>query len=71
MAAMPALRSTFRTHPLATLGLVSLFLIAATRRVRDAGDRLDEMLYGEQYVSQSFYIDLWTFKVTTLAPPAK
>ncbi len=49
MSAMPALRSTLRSDPLATLGLLALFMIAATQWLRDASDRVDEMLHGDQY----------------------
>jgi phosphoserine phosphatase RsbU/P len=71
MSVMPALTSTLRAHPLATLGLIALFMIAATQRLRDASDRVDEMLHGDQYVAQSFYIDGLTFKVNTLDPSAE
>jgi phosphoserine phosphatase RsbU/P len=71
MSAMPALRSTLRSHPLATLGLSALFLIAATQWLRDTRDRVDEMLHGEHYVSQSFYINRFTLKVTTLESQAE
>ena len=68
---MPALGSTLRSHPLATLGLCALFLIAATQWLRDTRDRVDEMLYGEQYVSQSFFVNAFTLKVTALEPQAE
>src|SRR6266403_888687 len=71
MSAMPALRTTLRAHPLATLGLIAIFLIAATQWLRDAHDRVDEMLHGEQYVSPPFDFDAFTWKVTTLDSQAE
>jgi phosphoserine phosphatase RsbU/P len=63
---MPALRSTLRTHPLATLGLIALFMIAATQWLRDASDRVDEMLHGDQYVRPPFSLSPLTLEVTSL-----
>ncbi len=71
MAAMPALRSTIRTHPLANLALLALFLVAATAWVRDARDRVDEMLHGEQYVFSTFDINPFTFQVASTSPAAE
>jgi sigma-B regulation protein RsbU (phosphoserine phosphatase) len=70
MAGMATLRSTLRTHPLATLSLTVVFIIAATQWLRDTGDRVDDMLHGEQYVSSPFELDAFTFKVTELEPSA-
>ena len=59
---MPALRSTLRAHPLATVGLIALFMIAATQWLRDAGDRIDEMLHGDQYVRTPFNLYGFNFR---------
>jgi phosphoserine phosphatase RsbU/P len=68
---MPALTSTLRTHSLATLGLLVLFLVAATTWIRDARDRLNEMFNGEQYVFSTFDINVFTFQVASMSPPAE
>ncbi len=68
---MPALRSTLRTYPAATLGLLVLFLIAGTAWVRDTHDRLDEMFYGEQYVFPTFDVSVFTFQVDSMRPSAE
>jgi hypothetical protein len=70
-AAMPASRSTLRAHPLAALSPIVLFLIAATQWIRDASDRVGEMLHGDWYASQSFHLDAFTFEVNTLDPSAE
>jgi sigma-B regulation protein RsbU (phosphoserine phosphatase) len=71
MAAMPALRSILRTHPLATLGLIALFMIAATQWLRDAADRVDEMLHGDQYVRQPFPLNPFTLEVSSVNSSAE
>jgi sigma-B regulation protein RsbU (phosphoserine phosphatase) len=57
---------TFRNHRLATLVLAVLFVVTATFSLRAAGDRLEEMLYGGQYVDADFGVDLNTLKVDGL-----
>src|SRR5579875_1776699 len=71
MAAMPALRSSLRTHPAASLSLLLLFLVSATQLIRDTRDRVNEMLHGEQYVREPLYIDSFTFEVEGLDPSAE
>jgi phosphoserine phosphatase RsbU/P len=68
---MPALRSTLRAHPLATVGLIALFMIAATQWLRDAGDRIDEMLHGDQYVRTPFNLYGFNFEVASLDSSAE
>ena len=63
---MPALRTGFRNHRLASLALATLFVVAATNSVRAAWDRFDEMLHGSQYVSADFDLETQTFKVDHL-----
>jgi hypothetical protein len=71
MAPMPALRTTLRTHPLATLGLIALFTIAAALWLRDAGDRADEMLHGDRYLRPPFNLSPLTLEVTWLDSSVK
>jgi len=71
MAPMPALRTTLRTHPLATLSLIALFAIAAAQWLRDASDRVDEMLHGDQYVRTPFYLYGFNFEVASLDSSAE
>jgi len=71
MAAMLALRSTLRSHPLATLGLITLFIVASTQWLRDARDRIDEMLHGNQYVSTPFNLYGFNFEVGSLDTSAE
>jgi hypothetical protein len=68
---MLALRSTLRAHPLATVGLIALFMIAAAQWLRDAGDRIDEMLHGDQYVRTPFYLYGFNFEVASLDSSAE
>jgi sigma-B regulation protein RsbU (phosphoserine phosphatase) len=74
---MPVARLDFRKHRLASLALAALFVVAMTVSLRAALDRLDEMLHGDQYVIESFYLDRYastianTFKVDGLEPEAE
>src|SRR5437879_5900969 len=60
---MPAARPEFRNHRLPGFLLVALFVLATTLSLRAAWDRFDEMLHGDQYVSEGFDLDFGTFKV--------
>ena len=63
---MPAARLDFRNHRLASLALAALFVVSMTNSLRSAWDRFDEMLHGDQYVSEGFDLDIGTFKVGAL-----
>jgi sigma-B regulation protein RsbU (phosphoserine phosphatase) len=63
---MPAARLKFRNHRLASVLLASLFVVSTAITLRSSWDRLDEMLYGQQYVSEGFDLDTQTFKVIRL-----
>jgi len=51
--------------------LAVLFVVALMNSLRSAGDRFDEMLHGEQYVSKGFGIDIGTFQVDELSKEAE
>jgi hypothetical protein len=68
---MRGLRSTLRSHPVASVGLLVLFVVATINWVRDAGDRIGELLYGEQYVFSTFDLQPFTFVVRSLRPEAE
>jgi sigma-B regulation protein RsbU (phosphoserine phosphatase) len=53
------------------LGLIALFTIAAASSLRDASDRIDEMLHGNQYVRQPFPLDPFTFEVSSVDSSAE
>jgi sigma-B regulation protein RsbU (phosphoserine phosphatase) len=63
---MPAVRLNFRNHRLASLLLAALFAVSMAVSLRSSWDRFDEMLHGEQYVTESFDLDSQTFKVIKL-----
>jgi phosphoserine phosphatase RsbU/P len=68
---MRGLRSTLRSHPVASVGLLVLFVVATINWIRDAGDRIGELLYGEQYVFSTFDLQSFTFVVRSLRPEAE
>jgi hypothetical protein len=68
---MSAARLDFRNHRLPSALLAVLFVISMTNSVRSAWDLLDEMLYGDQYVSAGFDLDTQTFEVEYLEPGAE
>ncbi len=68
---MPAARLDFRYHRLASLLLAALFVVSVTNSLRSAWDRFDNMLHGEQYVAEDFYLDTQTFKVNQLGTEAE
>src|SRR5436305_2041019 len=68
---MPVARLDFRNHRLASLLLAALFLVSMTIALRSTWDRVDEMLYGEHYVTTTFDLKDQTFEVDHLDPEAE
>jgi hypothetical protein len=59
------------SHPVATLSLITLFLITATQWLRDTSDRVDELLHGNEYAHAPFNLDSFTFEVVGVDPSAE
>ena len=68
---MPAARSEFRKHRVASFLLAALFVVATTVSLLATWDRFDEILHGDRYVSPSFDLNTQTFKVDQLEPQAE
>jgi len=64
-------RSRFRTHASAYLGLAALLLIAGVDAVRDARDRIDEILHGAELARHPFSLDSVTLAISGLTPEAQ
>jgi len=67
---MPAAPS-IRVHAPAYALLAVLFLISAAQWVRDTRDRVQEILYGDQYVGSPFDLSPFNLSVTGLDPSAQ
>lgn len=71
MTAVLAARSLIRTHTWAYSCLALLFVISVIQCARDTRDRVDEILYGDQFVYGPFDLDEITFAVAGIEPSAE
>jgi hypothetical protein len=68
---MPAPKSQLRTHALAYLGLLVLFLVAVTHFARNAFDSFDVARHASEYVRNPFELGLVNWGAVSLQPEAK
>jgi sigma-B regulation protein RsbU (phosphoserine phosphatase) len=68
---MSTARLDFQNHRLASLALAALFVVSMTNSLRSASDRVDEMLHGDQYVSEPFHLNIQTLQVIEVRTAAE
>jgi sigma-B regulation protein RsbU (phosphoserine phosphatase) len=68
---MPAPKSQLRTHALAYLGLLVLFLVAVTHFARNGFDSFDVARHASEYVRNPFELGLVNWGAMSLQPEAK
>jgi hypothetical protein len=68
---MSTARLDFQNHRLASLALAALFVVSMTNSLRSASDRFDEMLHGDQYVSELFHLNIQTLQVIEVRTAAE